>query len=266
MPEVTMEWLEKQAKQLVKKHWNINDIPTIILATRTDAITLERKLDWDNYSGFYCANIESIVMNNERNKDFTLRTVKRILLHELVHWRLHTTRQPYRDSDVEFAKELIRVGLGRRHNSDEQSQLAAKKAWKEKKEERFEIYEIVEGDVLATRLYHHRKNVEDFQKDLANTLILMSNERSLNKEEPYSHSIYPADVADKMKELYGYKSEPLATYGIILSANDGLKYNEVGDREDIAHLLSWKLDMDEEEIEERLMQDYSEPYAASEDD
>jgi predicted SprT family Zn-dependent metalloprotease len=32
------------------------------------------------------------------------------LLHELVHWRLYTTGQPFHDTDTEFVKECLRVG------------------------------------------------------------------------------------------------------------------------------------------------------------
>lgn len=255
VPEVTLEWLKTQAKQLVKKHWDITDIPTIRLATRQDEITIERKLDWNNYSGYYCSDIKTVVMNNENYNKYTLRGVKRILLHELVHWRLHTTGQPWRDSDERFARELIRVGLGRRHNSDEQSQLAAKQARIAKKNEFFEIYERNEDTILVSRLWHCRKNQDDFKKDLAQTLIKMHNDR-----EDESDSIYPADVADMMCKWHGYKHEPLAVYGIELSADGSYRSGDIGDRDDIADLLGGKLDMDWNIIDKKLR------HAASDDE
>jgi len=254
VPEVTIEWLEVQAIQLVKKHWGITEIPIIQLVKRQDPITTDRKLDWDNYGGFYCSDIKTIVLNNENNIKYTLRGVKRILLHELVHWRLHTTNQPWRDSDERFARELIRVGLGRRHNKDEQAQLAAKQAWERKKNEYFELFDRSGPEIFSIRLRHNRKNVDDFKKDLANTLIRIHNNR---QEDDF---IYPADVSDKMKEWYGYKVEPIASYGIEISAGDGYGDGSIGDRDDIAILL-YKLDYDSDLIDQNLID-----IAASEED
>ncbi|WP_211338217.1 hypothetical protein [Brevibacillus gelatini] len=245
MPEVTIEWLEKQAKQLTKKHWSINEIPTILLVTRQSPLTIECKLDWDNYAGYYCSDIKTVVLNNENNERYTLRHIKRILLHELCHWYLHTTGQPWRDSDERFARELIRVGLGRRYNRDEQAVLAAKEAWKRKKNECFELIERTGSEIITIRLRHHRKNQEDFKKDLANTLIRIHNQR---EEDEY---IYPADVAEKMSEWYGYKLEPIAVYAIEISAGGGWGEGHIGDRDDIAWLLE-KLDVEPDIIDKKL--------------
>lgn len=247
MPEVSMEWLRQQAKQLVKKHWDIKEIPDIMFVCRQDDFSMDRKLDWDKYGGYYFSDIQTVVMNNENNANYTLRGIKRILLHELVHWRLHVTGEPWRDSDERFARELIRVGLGRRHNKDEQAQLAAMQARKNKNNEFFEIYEVNGDTILVSRMSHHRKNQDDFKQDLANTLIKMHNEREYAYE-----SILPADVADMMCKLYGYKRAPLAVYGVCLSPNLGQICSDIGDREDIADLLKMELDMDEDEIERKL--------------
>lgn len=186
-------------------------------------------------------------MNNENNRNYSLREVKRILLHELVHWRLHTTGEPWSDSDERFALELIRVGLGRRHNPDEKSLLAVKKARARKRNEFFEIYERNEETILVFRLSHHRKNQDDFKHDLANTLIRMH-----NKREDESEIIYPSDVADMMCKWYGYKSAPLAVYGIELTAHGSYGLGgDIGDTDDVRYLLG-KLDVDDEIINKRL--------------
>jgi predicted SprT family Zn-dependent metalloprotease len=243
LPEVTIEWLEQQAKHFIKKYWDINEMPTILLVTRQSSLTIERKLDWDNYSGYYCTDIKSIVLNNEKNRMYSLKRIKEILLHELCHWYLHITGQPYRDSDERFARELIRVGLGRKHNRDEQSVLAAKAAWKRKKREFFELIERNECETITYRIKHHRKNKDDFKRDLAKTLIRIHNQRDEDE------IIYPADVAEKMCEWYGYKLEPVAVYAIELSTEWG--EGHIGDKEDIALLLE-KLDADPDVIENKL--------------
>jgi predicted SprT family Zn-dependent metalloprotease len=244
MPEVTVEWLEKQAKQLVKKYWNIKHIPNIVIDS-------DREADWTNVVGYYWSDTQTIEFKNEINKNRTLREIKRTLLHELCHWYLHTTGQRWRDSDERFARELIRVGLGRRHNKDEQAQLAAKQAWERKKKEFFEIYEVNDETILVSRMSHHRKDQNDFKKDLAQTLIKIHNSR----EE--DDLIYPTDVAEKMSEWYGYKIEPLAVYGINLSANSYTP--DIGSNEDIRWLLINRLDVDPEVIEKKLK------YVASEE-
>ncbi len=260
MPEVTIEWLNNQAKQLVKKYWGLNHIPNICLTTRDSDLTKEKNLDWDNYAGYYCSGIETVVLNNENNARYTLRSIKRTLLHELCHWYLHTSNQPWRDSDERFARELIRVGLGRRHNKDEQASLAAKKAWESKANERFEIIERNEDGIITVRLKHHRKNVEDFKRDLANTLIKAHNERTEDE------TIYPGDIADMMCKLYGYKVEPIARIAIEISETGSYLSGAVGDRSDLMNILTMDLDIDYEEADSKLKDfDEDELLAASED-
>ncbi|MFB5759011.1 SprT-like domain-containing protein [Paenibacillus medicaginis] len=255
MPEVTLEWLNKQAKQLVKKHWNLNEIPTI-------TIDLERKdLNWTTAVGYYCNDIKTIAFNSEVNKRRTEREIKRTLLHELCHWYLHTTGQKFRDSDERFAREMIRVGLGQRYNRDEQAVLAAKEAWKSKNDERFEIIEKNSDETITFRLKHRRKDQDDFEKDLAQVLIRMHNDRVKQNED---YSILPGDVAQMMVKWYGYKLEPIAACGIVLSRNDGWGGGEVGGRDDIISVLE-ELGIDTEEAEMKLLElDEEELYTASE--
>lgn len=243
MANVTVEWLNKHAKILVKRHWGLLEIPKVVIDLERDGF------DWENYVGYYCNDIETIVFNSEVNATRSEKAIKSTLLHELVHWYLHTTGEKFRDSDERFARELIRVGLGRKHNRDEKSVLAAEKAWKRKKDERFEIVEENEDGVITARLKHHRKNVEDFKKDLANTLIRVHN----NREEDIS--IYPGDIADKMCEWYGYKLEPVAQIAIIVSKRDTYWSGEIGDRDDIAEILNRQLNMEHCDIDLKLNHD-----------
>ncbi|MFE6075644.1 SprT-like domain-containing protein [Paenibacillus sp. NPDC057886] len=254
MPDVSLDWLNKNAAMLVKKHWGLKHIPKI-------EIDLERdSFDWKRNVGYYCNDIETIVFSSQVNKRKSEREIKKILLHELVHWYLHTTGQRFRDSDERFARELIRVGLGKQHNSDEQSVLAAKAAWKRKKDERFEIIEENEEGIITARLRHHRKNGEDFKRDLANTLIRAHNER----EEDIT--IYPGDIADMMCEWYGYKLEPLARVAIRISSRGSYLSGEIGDRDDISEVLHHELDMTYSEIDLKLKDFEEEELEAANED
>lgn len=253
MPNVTIDWLNNHAKILVRKHWGLNHIPEIVIDLDRDS------LDWDNYVGYYCSDIETIVFSSQVNARKTERAIKRTLLHELVHWYLHTTGQKFLDSDARFARELIRVGLGRRHNPDDQSVLAAKEAWKQKKEERFEIIEKNADETIIFRLRHHRKNQDDFKKDLALTLIRMHNNK-INDDSEYK--IMPEDVAEMICEWYGYKLDPVAVYGIVISSNDRWGSGDVGDRDDIISVLD-ELGVDEEEAERKLLELRKESLSAS---
>ncbi|MFC8685953.1 SprT-like domain-containing protein [Brevibacillus porteri] len=235
---MTLEWIQEQAKVLVMKHWGLDFIPEIVIDS-------DREYDWSTCRGLYWNNTQTIEFNSKVNETRTRREIKKTLLHELCHWYLHYTGQPFRDSDERFARELIRVGIGGYHNRDEKSVKAAKLAKKRKHDERFEIYESIDGDVITTRLRHSRKNQDDFKRDLGKTLMRMHNEQFNDG------IIYAGDVADMLCEWYGYKVEPLAVYGIELS-NDR-SYGGIGDRDDISHILN-ELGFDKEEIEDNLME------------
>ncbi|KAF6565335.1 hypothetical protein G9G63_09245 [Paenibacillus sp. EKM202P] len=254
MPEVTLEWLNKQAKQLVKKHWGLDEIPKI-------TIDMDRKdLDWKSAVGYYCSDIKTIAFSSEVNERRTERAIKRTLLHELCHWHLHATGQPYHDSNERFARELIRVGLGRRHNRDEKATLAAKIARKEKESERFEIIERNEDTIITIRLKHHRKNVDDFKKDLANTLISAHNNRDEDEQ------IYPGDIADMMCKWYGYKKEPIAKIAVEISESGSYRSGQLADRDDLVSILTNDLDVDLEEAEKNLIDHVVDDYCAASED
>lgn len=261
MPDVSLDWLNKNAKMLVRKHWKLEHIPKIV-------IDMEREdLDWSNAIGYYCNDIETIVFNSQINRRKSEREIRAILLHELVHWYLHTTGQRFRDSDERFARELIRVGLGKRHNSDELSVLAAKEARRRKNDERFEIIEKNADETIVFRLRHHRKNQNDFKRDLSMTLIRMHNDRINDRMyDDNEYGIMPADVAEMICEWYGYKLDPVAVYGIVISSNDRWGSGEIGDRDDILSVLE-DLGMDNDEADKRLKEFKEEElFAASDND
>lgn len=238
MSLVTLEWFKKQAQIMVKKHWRIDYIPEIVIDS-------DRERDWSNTLAVYWNDTKTIEFKSAINERLPLSRLKKILLHELCHWYLHINDQPFRDGDKRFATELIRVGAGSTHNHDEKALTAYTEAKKHKKIETFEIIERNSDQIIVSRLRHHRKNQDDFKKDLAETLIRMESEREEDE------SIYPADVADKMVEWHGYKTDPIATCAIEISQGDGYGTGDIGDKEDVAHVLS-KLGMDWEEIENRL--------------
>ncbi|MFF2532442.1 SprT-like domain-containing protein [Brevibacillus sp. NPDC058079] len=244
MREATLEWLEQQAFALVKKHWQRDDIPRIVIDS-------DREHDWTNTLAVYWNDTRTIEFKSTVNTRRTLRQIKKTLLHELCHWYLHITDQNFRDYDERFAKELIRVGAGSTHNPDVHAVKAFQKAKKRKQSETFEIIERNASEILVSRLRHHRKNQDDFKRDLKDTLIRMHNEREDDE------TIYPGDVATQMVNWLGYKLEPLATCAIDISKDSGFGSGEIGDREDIAYLLN-QLGMDWDEIEQSLRDEQTE--------
>ena len=102
--QVDLHALYAFAKEQALLHWNREfDIEIELVNTR-----------WRRTNGMYIQNIETgrnwIRMSKKANAARTWDDVKGTLLHELVHWHLHTMGMPYRDSDIEFAKECFRVG------------------------------------------------------------------------------------------------------------------------------------------------------------
>lgn len=104
LPQTDSKALYAFAKEQALLHWN-----------RDFNIEIELvKTPWRSTRGMYIQNIETgrnwIRMSKKKNSTRTWDDVKATLLHELVHWHLHTSGMPYRDSDIEFARECLRVG------------------------------------------------------------------------------------------------------------------------------------------------------------
>jgi Zn-dependent peptidase ImmA (M78 family) len=110
MCDLTVDQLLIHANELSQKHWGVDYTGAIELTNR----------HWKNFNGKYICTMldfknpparhKIIAMSKKRNAERTDAEVLGTLLHELVHWRLHTTGVPYRDSNPEFIKECLRVG------------------------------------------------------------------------------------------------------------------------------------------------------------
>lgn len=100
LPQLDLKALYDFAKEQSRIHWNREFDGVIELVNRK----------WSRKLGGYRASENKIKLSIHRNKTLAWEDVKRILLHELVHWHLHTIGQPYHDKDIEFARECLRVG------------------------------------------------------------------------------------------------------------------------------------------------------------
>lgn len=102
---MTLNELYVAANELARKHWGVDYTGTIELV----------RYMWLRWNGQFQYNrknqeVQTIRMSAPKNAERTREWVLGILLHELVHWRLYTTGQPYRDCDNEFIAECLRVG------------------------------------------------------------------------------------------------------------------------------------------------------------
>lgn len=66
--------------------------------------------DWKRKLGRFLCEGSVIKFSKKMNGRQTMEEVLKTLLHELVHWRLHTTGKPAGDDSREFVEEAIRVG------------------------------------------------------------------------------------------------------------------------------------------------------------
>lgn len=104
VPQTDLKALYAFAKEQAQLHWNREFDIEIELVNR----------HWNSRAACYTVNLETgrkrIRMSLIRNRTFTWEKVQGNLLHELVHWHLHTTGQPWGDDDLVFAQECLRVG------------------------------------------------------------------------------------------------------------------------------------------------------------
>lgn len=103
--DMTLQELYTAANEMCQRWWGVPYTGTIRLMNQ----------EWKSYYAYYYFtlqddSIREIRMSRKRNAGRTKEEVLRTLLHELVHWRMHTTGQPRDDTDVEFVAECIRVG------------------------------------------------------------------------------------------------------------------------------------------------------------
>ncbi|WP_240374909.1 hypothetical protein [Bacillus piscicola] len=96
--------LYELANEMSQKHWGID---------YTDNIELVDD-DWIQQNAVFIYDRKTrertIQMSAKRNAGRSKDAVLKSLLHELVHWRLHSTGKPCRDEDPEFIEECLRVG------------------------------------------------------------------------------------------------------------------------------------------------------------
>ncbi|MET3209759.1 UNVERIFIED_CONTAM: putative SprT family Zn-dependent metalloprotease [Paenibacillus sp. PvR008] len=104
----TENFLQTEAKKLVKQHWRIDKEPLVALDFS----------ECEDMKGACFNSANSLIeFWSEINRQLTYQEVIEMLMHELCHWYLFSTGQDFRDSDVRFAQELIRLGIGHTHNS-----------------------------------------------------------------------------------------------------------------------------------------------------
>jgi len=92
------------ANELSRKHWGVDYTGTFELVNR----------HWRSQFGQFHhtrdKSVQHIRMSAATNAERTPEEVEQTLTHELVHWRLFTLDQPFRDYNDEFITECIRVG------------------------------------------------------------------------------------------------------------------------------------------------------------
>ncbi|WCF11597.1 M48 family metalloprotease (plasmid) [Paenibacillus thiaminolyticus] len=96
-------WLEAVVNELVPKHWGVDDRPSIMLDPIEHMPTA--------FFGAYDAPSRSLVFHSGMLALRSEEEIRTTVLHELCHWYLHITGEAYRDEDVRFAQEIIRVGV-----------------------------------------------------------------------------------------------------------------------------------------------------------
>ncbi len=221
-----IDWIKKEAYKLVKKHWKIDYIPTIeIDITPQDEWDDWFKVNFNNDSslwGLYHSNKKTIEFNTKTNSNLDSSTIRKILLHELCHWYLHHNNLPYRDADKRFGHELIRVGL--RPNTVPSHTNAYKEARRDKSWRTFELIDNGE-DKISTKLYHPRKNTNDFIRDLKEVMEFLKDEHEKLENDEIESSdyeqVYAGEVASILESKYGYEVEEYPKYSIIMGDDHG---------------------------------------------
>lgn len=98
------ERLTALANELTCKHWGVDFSGTFSLQNRR----------WRCRRGCFVYNkttgLCEIRMCAQHNSKRTPADIEKTLLHELVHWRLFVTGQPFGDTDNTFIAECLRVG------------------------------------------------------------------------------------------------------------------------------------------------------------
>jgi predicted SprT family Zn-dependent metalloprotease len=97
---ITLQELYQKAEELCQRHWNVSYTGKIEIT----------KTRWRRRLGCFLPVFETIRFSEWMNQKLTREEILDTLLHELVHWRLYKTGQPYLDTDATFVQECLRVG------------------------------------------------------------------------------------------------------------------------------------------------------------
>lgn len=92
------------ANEMARRHWGVEYTGGLRLTAR----------NWTRRGASFAWNTETglqeVRMSAPVNERLGPENTAGNLLHELVHWRLYTLGGPFRDDDVEFVAECLRVG------------------------------------------------------------------------------------------------------------------------------------------------------------
>ncbi|WP_010494984.1 hypothetical protein [Paenibacillus elgii] len=100
--DLTLDELYAAANEMCRRHWGVDYTGTIELVNR-EWKAAEARYGWRG------TEYRAIRMSRKTNARLTREDVLGNLLHELVHWRLHTLGVPFDDTDDEFIAECLRV-------------------------------------------------------------------------------------------------------------------------------------------------------------
>jgi hypothetical protein len=117
--EITLSELYAEASRLSLRWWGVEYDGSIEIVNRRwkrcRAYIQIKPVDIYDYSnvknGDYRNGTEyTIKFSRHKNSERSREEIYDTLLHELVHWRLHSTGKRYRDDSREFVEECERVG------------------------------------------------------------------------------------------------------------------------------------------------------------
>ncbi|MCP1159383.1 protein sprT [Bacillus infantis] len=100
---ININWVNEKIEEIITNYWDIKIRPKVIFDPDEP---LERP-----FYGAYDSNLEVIIFRSEFLILKDVNIIEKYLAHELCHWYLHQTGEPFRDKDIRFAKEIIRLGL-----------------------------------------------------------------------------------------------------------------------------------------------------------
>ncbi|WCF11556.1 protein sprT (plasmid) [Paenibacillus thiaminolyticus] len=96
-------WIQEKIEEWIPLYWDIDERPNIVFDP-DEIMTVV-------YEGAYESSTRTLLFRSELLSVNSVEAVRQIILHELCHWYLHVTGQEWRDKDVRFAEEIIRLGI-----------------------------------------------------------------------------------------------------------------------------------------------------------